>query len=72
LARLRSEGAKFIVVPQTIAEFWVVATRPIDVNGLGASPKAADAEVDRLLGFFELVPEPESAFGEWIEAAGLV
>ena len=62
LARLRAEGARLILVPQALAEFWVVATRPVEVNGLGASPQAADAEIVRLLGFFDLVPEPPGAF----------
>jgi predicted nucleic acid-binding protein len=37
VARLRFEGAKMVIVPQVLAEFWVVATRPADVNGLGLS-----------------------------------
>ena len=62
LARLRAEGDRLLLVPQALAEFWVVATRPVEVNGLGASPQAADAEIARLLGFFESVPEPPGAF----------
>ncbi|CAN5411433.1 hypothetical protein BH11ARM2_BH11ARM2_35590 [soil metagenome] len=65
LARLRAEGARLVVVPQVLAEFWVVATRPTDVNGLGASATAADAELERLLGFFDLVPEPLGTFAAW-------
>ena len=62
LARLRAEGDRLVLVPQALAEFWVVATRPVEVNGLGASPQAADAEIARLLGFFGFVPEPPGAF----------
>lgn len=65
LVRLRAEGARLVVVPQALAEFWVVATRPTDVNGLGASASAAEAEMERLLGFFDLVPEPVDAFALW-------
>ena len=65
LSRLRSEGARLIVVPQTLAEFWVVATRPAAVNGLGASASQAEREMNRLLDFFELIPEPTEAFTVW-------
>ena len=65
LARLRAEGARLVIVPQALAEFWVVATRPVEVNGLGASAADADAEMTRLLGFFDLVPEPPEAFAAW-------
>ena len=32
----RSEA--LFVTPQVIIEFWAVATRPVDVNGLGLTP----------------------------------
>ena len=35
------------LVPQNIYEFWVVATRPIAVNGLGMTTGAAQAELER-------------------------
>jgi len=50
-----------------LAEFWVAATGPADLNGLSASPGAADAEMTRLLGFFDLVPEPPDTFAVWRE-----
>ena len=28
-------GDECVITPQNLIEFWVVATRPIDVNGLG-------------------------------------
>ena len=39
LARLRADGDRLILVPQALAEFWVVATRLVEVNSLGASPR---------------------------------
>lgn len=30
---LRQQGIKLCIVPQTVIEFWVVATRPVTVNG---------------------------------------
>lgn len=65
LAELRSEGARLVTVPQVFAELWVVATRPTEVNGLGATPSSVDAEITRLLGFFELVAEHTGTFNIW-------
>ena len=72
LTHLRAEGARLIVVPQIFAEFWVVATRPTDVNGLGASAAQAETEMNRLLGFFDLVPEPIETFTVWRKLASSV
>ncbi len=35
LKKLESDGETIFIIPQILVEFWVVATRPIDVNGLG-------------------------------------
>lgn len=35
LSQLHSHGHELVIVPQVIYEFWVVATRPVEVNGLG-------------------------------------
>jgi predicted nucleic acid-binding protein len=65
LTRVRAEGARLVHVPQALAEFWVVATRPIEVNGLGASAEEAEVEMSRLLNFFELLPDPPDIFERW-------
>jgi len=48
LARLTGQGEALQIVPQNMVEFWVVATRPQAVNGLGLSTADADAERQRL------------------------
>ena len=35
VASLIIQGHECIITPQILIEFWVVATRPIEVNGLG-------------------------------------
>jgi predicted nucleic acid-binding protein len=35
VARLISVGHECVITPQVLIEFWVVATRPLEVNGLG-------------------------------------
>jgi len=62
---LRSNGATLVTTVQTLMEFWVVATRPADKNGLGLSP----ADAQKLLQTFETLypplPEATGLYGEW-------
>jgi predicted nucleic acid-binding protein len=34
VAQLLSQGNDCVIAPQVLIEFWVVATRPIDVNAI--------------------------------------
>ncbi len=54
------------VVPQNRVEFWVVATRPQAVNGLGLSIVEADAERQRLERLFPLLPDPPDLYVRWV------
>jgi predicted nucleic acid-binding protein len=38
---LKRRGEKTSVAPQNLIEFWSVATRPVEVNGLGMTPDEA-------------------------------
>jgi predicted nucleic acid-binding protein len=58
-------GDQPCIVPQVLYEFWVVATRPKPVNGLGLSVPEATAELTRLKGLFPLLPESAAVFAEW-------
>jgi hypothetical protein len=44
------------VAPQNVVEFWSVATRPVNENGLGMDARRADAEITTLLRLFRLLP----------------
>ncbi|MBI3682333.1 MAG: hypothetical protein HY235_18290 [Acidobacteria bacterium] len=35
LKRLLTAGERVSIAPQSLFEFWAVATRPVDANGLG-------------------------------------
>lgn len=59
------------LVPQNIYEFWVVATRPIDKNGLGLSAGDARSTVDELLLRFPLLRDERGVFGHWISLVTL-
>ena len=53
------------IVPQVLYEFWVVATRPIDKNGLGFSPEVATAEVQGLTKLFPLLRDERAIYEQW-------
>jgi predicted nucleic acid-binding protein len=56
-----------VLTPQVLIEFWAVATRPVENNGLGWHVKRAKAEVDHLLGSMRLPLLSDSAaiFQHW-------
>ena len=49
LETLQDEGVEWALVPQVLIEFWVVATRPVEVNGFGWSTSTASLAVRGLL-----------------------
>jgi predicted nucleic acid-binding protein len=62
---LTAQGKDLHIVPQNLIELWVVATRPVEQNGLGMTPSAAGVEVTRLQSMFELLPETSSIYAVW-------
>jgi predicted nucleic acid-binding protein len=63
--KLQKNGEQIILVPQILVEFWVVATRPINVNGLGMTTDEAEKELDNLQKLFTILPENEQIFDKW-------
>jgi predicted nucleic acid-binding protein len=53
------------LVPQVIYEFWAVATRPANVNGLGMAVAAADQSVQELIRDFLLLKDERGIFAHW-------
>ncbi len=64
LANLNRQGEEIVLVPQVLVEFWVVATRPTNVNGLGMTPDKAEKELVNLQEIFTILPENERIFEE--------
>lgn len=60
---IRRNDAVFFC-PQTIAEFWNVATRPADRNGLGLSPDEALEDVGSIEKLLTLLPDVPAIYGE--------
>lgn len=50
---------------QNFVEFWTVATRPVESNGLGMTTEEAAQELAVLKDLFRLLTEPSSIFEEW-------
>ena len=65
VGELLSRGEPLSIVPQNIIEYWAVATRPVDANGLGMSVTETAVEVSRLKGIFNLLPDTPTIFAEW-------
>ena len=62
---LIQQGHKLHVVPQNFYEFWVVATRPVNVNGLGKTAAEAATELANLKALFVLLDETPAIYGVW-------
>jgi predicted nucleic acid-binding protein len=61
---LRQEDAVFFC-PQNIAEFWNVATRPAEVNGLGFSHEEVLQEVASIESLLTLLPDIPAIYPVW-------
>ncbi|HMV85276.1 MAG TPA: type II toxin-antitoxin system VapC family toxin [Blastocatellia bacterium] len=65
LETLRLRHENLCVLAQNLYEFWGVATRPTQYNGLGLSTAEAQAELTRIKSLFRLLPETPTIYGEW-------
>lgn len=65
VAALIRDGEPVVITPQIVAEFWNVATRAVERNGLGWSHQQALDEVVRIEGFLSLVIESTDVYNEW-------
>jgi predicted nucleic acid-binding protein len=67
LLKLVAQGASVYLVPQNIVEFWGVATRPPEANGLGWTTARTALEVSQMRSQFLLLPENDRIFEKWLE-----
>ncbi|WP_428307861.1 type II toxin-antitoxin system VapC family toxin [Lacipirellula sp.] len=65
ITKLRADGHELVIVPQVIYEFWVVATRPLEVNGLGLSAARAETEITAALDLHALYQDDDLLFEAW-------
>jgi predicted nucleic acid-binding protein len=65
VSTLRTGGDELCIVPQNLIEFWAVATRPLNVNGLEMTIARAQVELVRIKSFFRYFPDTPSVYDEW-------
>ncbi len=63
--RLTKQGRLLHIVPQNLYEFWVVATRPVSVNGLGKTAAEALLDLINLKGLFLWLDVSPIIYGVW-------
>jgi len=67
IAQITARGEAIYIAPQILIEFWVVATRPAEVNGFGWDPVFVGAEINRILSQFPLLDERPTIFNRWFK-----
>jgi len=65
VARLLGGGEPAHFTFQNIAEFWNVATRPVEKNGLGFSVALVLNEVEKIERLLTVLPDSPAVYGEW-------
>ncbi|MEL6579114.1 MAG: type II toxin-antitoxin system VapC family toxin [Cyanobacteria bacterium J06621_12] len=66
VASLIAQGYQCVITPQVLIEFWVVATRPSNVNGLGWTVQKTEEKINQLVTQFALIEETEAILTEWL------
>ena len=64
---LLAQEDECFLATQTIIELWVVATRPVAVNGLGWTVEQTRSIIDDLLNRFPMLEESSQIFPNWLD-----
>ncbi len=62
---LKRRKTRLVLVPQVVYEYWTVATRPVEVNGLGMNATLIQKSVTLLLEEFTLLKDERGIFNLW-------
>jgi predicted nucleic acid-binding protein len=63
--RLILAGHRIRLTPQVLIEFWAVATRPSDKNGLGWTTSRTEIEIDALTSRFGMLGDRQAVLPLW-------
>lgn len=63
--KIKSQNERLLVCAQVLIEFWVVLTRPCDVNGCGLSFEDASTALNKVRGTFRCLTEPVDMADRW-------
>lgn len=69
IRHLISNKHQCFITSQVLMEFWVVATRPLAVNGLGWTPQETKLALQMLLNQFKWLEETPDIFRLWFSLA---
>lgn len=64
---LLNQADESFLTAQVLIELWVVATRPVEVNGLGWTTEKTRNIIDELLNRFPLIEESPQIFSNWLD-----
>lgn len=70
LKTIETAGEPLILIPQAVREFWVVATRPQENNGLGRTPKEAERIIAGFERYFTIMPDTAAVYDP-LESSGV-
>ena len=70
IVELLARGETLSIIPQNVIEYWAVATRPVEANGLGLSVADTVNDLTRLKGIFQILPDTPAIFTEWEALVG--
>ena len=65
IIELRRQGNVLCLATQNLVEFWAVATRPVDANGLGMSIEWAASQREWMKHFFKVLADGPEDYSEW-------
>lgn len=66
IEKLLLRGDEPCLAPQVLIEFWVVATRPVNVNGFGWNATQVNDAINHLRGLFVLLDDNFAIFETWL------
>lgn len=64
---LLARGDECLLTAQVLVELWVVATRPVEVNGVGWTVEQTRSTIDQLLNRFPMIEESSEIFPNWLD-----
>jgi predicted nucleic acid-binding protein len=67
LATLLEQEHDVFITAQNLIEFWSVASRPTEANGLGWTTETVRQEVDRLRAQFPMLDDTADVFVQWLQ-----
>ena len=65
LVQLGNEGHELRVVPQVLYEYWSVATRPAENNGLGFATEIVNSDIEWIKGQFSVLRDERGILEAW-------